>query len=649
MRTCEKCGRPIADSAAACPYCGYSQTEEVPNALQPGWEIAGRYRIESVIGIGGFGITYRAYDKKLACTIALKEYFPSGITNRIPGSKEVILYAGKRTEEFRQGYARFLNEAQNMMQFHSVPNIVQVREYFEENGTAYIVMEYLRGHPLEWERTVAIGAVVCDALAALHRKGIVHRDVSPDNIFLCDDGKIKLIDFGAARVSVQQTPLTVVFKDCFTPPEQYSRSAHQGPQTDIYALGATLYTAMLGKKPESALNRWPTDHLKAPHALKPEIPEPVSNAVMQALALEPELRFSRAEEFSRALLQYQQTKSLEKTRKEKQRRKWISLLSVFLVLAIVGGTVGYLWLSRAAKATLPDATVDIWFTADPLRASGQNKIAALNAAADAFRTLYPNVELRLQSIAPEQYEQQLKQAEQDGTLPVLFERTAQNAELACNAKAIRQLNRQISSEEFRLAAPVSGEYAALGYGLPVLYASNACAEGIGFDFRQATGATLTSLASLDLKAGMKASFLPAYEVLFQSSIPETDNMKVSADTLDAFLSGEQGLYYGDTADAADVQAQMTGRYRLYAVQSPESACMLQNVWSITQKASKKETACAVRFLSYLLSEDGQRCLYLENHYPCVPISSAVYEEYRDIAGELADILAETQPRSCGIA
>ena len=614
MRTCEKCGRPIADSAAACPYCGYSQTEEVPNALQPGWEIAGRYRIESVIGIGGFGITYRAYDKKLACTIALKEYFPSGITNRIPGSKEVILYAGKRTEEFRQGYARFLNEAQNMMQFHSVPNIVQVREYFEENGTAYIVMEYLRGHtlkteieraPLEWERTVAIGAVVCDALAALHRKGIVHRDVSPDNIFLCDDGKIKLIDFGAARVSVQQTPLTVVFKDCFTPPEQYSRSAHQGPQTDIYALGATLYTAMLGKKPESALNRWPTDHLKAPHALKPEIPEPVSNAVMQALALEPELRFSRAEEFSRALLQYQQTKSLEKTRKEKQRRKWISLLSVFLVLAIVGGTVGYLWLSRAATATLPDATVDIWFTANPLRASGQNKIAALNAAADAFRTLYPNVELRLQSIAPEQYEQQLKQAEQDGTLPVLFERTAQNAELACNAKAIRQLNRQTSSEEFRLAAPVSGEYAALGYGLPVL--------------------------------------------LFQSSIPEPDNMKVSADTLDAFLSGEQGLYYGDTADAADVQAQMTGRYRLYAVQSPESACMLQNVWSITQKASKKETACAVRFLSYLLSEDGQRCLYLENHYPCVPISSAVYEEYRDIAGELADILAETQPRSCGIA
>ena len=188
----------------------------------------------------------------------------------------------------------------------------------------------------------------------------------------------------------------------------------------------------------------------------------------------------------------------------------------------------------------------------------------------------------------------------------------------------------------------------LGLGLPVLYASNACAEGIGFDFRQASSATLSSLAGLDLKAGMDASFLPAYEVLFQSSIPETDSMTVSADALDAFLSGEQGLYYGSTADAADVQTQLAGRYQLYAVQSPERACMLQNVWSVTQQSSKKETACAVRFLSYLLSEDGQRCLYLENQYPSIPVSSTVYEQYRNIAGELADVLTDAKPRPCGI-
>ena len=123
----------------------------------------------------------------------------------------------------------------------------------------------------------------------------------------------------------------------------------------------------------------------------------------------------------------------------------------------------------------------------------------------------------------------------------------------------------------------------------------------------------------------------------------------SADALDAFLSGEQGLYYGSTADAADVQTQLAGRYQLYAVQSPERACMLQNVWSVTQQSSKKETACAVRFLSYLLSGDGQRCLYLENQYPSIPVSSTVYEQYRNIAGELADVLTDAKPRPCGIA
>ncbi|MFR1990676.1 MAG: hypothetical protein ACLS3C_11730 [Oscillospiraceae bacterium] len=95
------------------------------------------------------------------------------------------------------------------------------------------------------------------------------------------------------------------------------------------------------------------------------------------------------------------------------------------------------WIGRTAQETPPDAAIDVWFTADPLRASGQNKIAALNAAASAFQTLYPNVELRLQSIAPDQYKQRLKQAQQDGSLPVLFERTAQSTDLACNAKALR--------------------------------------------------------------------------------------------------------------------------------------------------------------------------------------------------------------------
>lgn len=241
-----------------------------PNALQPGMKIAGRYRVEAVAGVGGFGITYRAFDETLACTVAVKEYFPSGIANRIPGSTEVLLYAGKRAVEFRRGYERFLNEARSMMQFCAAANIVQVREYFEANGTAYIVMEYLQGRtlkaeietaPLSWERSVEIGTAVCGALAQLHRKGVVHRDISPDNIFLCRDGTVKLIDFGAARPPGAGPAADRRFQDCFTPPERSSTA--RGPRRYLCARRDALHGDD-GKSAESALNRQPVDRLKPP-------------------------------------------------------------------------------------------------------------------------------------------------------------------------------------------------------------------------------------------------------------------------------------------------------------------------------------------------------------------------------------------------
>ena len=643
--------------ADVCPVCGCRQQPVPPNALQPGMKIAGRYRVEAVAGVGGFGITYRAFDETLACTVAVKEYFPSGIANRIPGSTEVLLYAGKRSMEFRRGYERFLNEARSMMQFHAAANIVQVREYFEANGTAYIVMEYLQGctlkaqietAPLSWERAVEIGTVVCGALAQLHRKGIVHRDISPDNIFLCRDGNVKLIDFGAARAAMRQDrQLTVVFKDCFTPPEQYASTAWQGPQTDLYALGATLYMAMTGKAPESALNRQPVDRLKPPHALRPDIPEGVSNAVMQAMALEPELRFPDADAFAHALKQYQTAQSMEAIRRKKRRRRRVSLLAVFLVLAAVGAAVSALWIGRVQNTTLPDAEIFVWFSADPLSQSGRNKIAALHAAADAFSQQYPNVTLRLQSILPGEYADRLKQAQQDGSMPALFEQTAGAGDALADDTALRSLARGLDSAQYRISEPVGTDHAALGCGIPVLYVSSAY-TGSEIDALQKTDASLpVRLAACGASVGFKTSTVPLYEALLQSPVPTDEPFSVREDARDGFVRGQQMLYYGDTADAADLQQTMAGRYRACALETDAPVCQLQNVWSIAGGTAKKEQRCAVRFLSYLLSEDGQRCLYLENSYPCVPVLNTVYEQYRRMAGELAAILDERQPQVCG--
>lgn len=209
MIRCINCFEQINDDNNACPHCGYvkgTPPKELYH-LFPGTELENRYVIGEVLGFGGFGITYKAWDKKLDFVVAVKEFYPSGIVNRTPGTKDIIIYAKKREKEFYYGKDRFLEEARNMAKFSSEPNIVNVSAFFEENNTAYIVMEFLDGislsqylHESEGIIDVASGIQITEAIAnalvKIHEKGIIHRDVSPDNIFLCVNGRIKLIDFG---------------------------------------------------------------------------------------------------------------------------------------------------------------------------------------------------------------------------------------------------------------------------------------------------------------------------------------------------------------------------------------------------------------------------------------------------------------------
>lgn len=644
MKTCVRCGKPIAPEAAVCPFCGETQKTELLNALPSGTIVAGRYQIEAVAGIGGFGITYRAFDRTLSRVVAVKEYFPTGIANRVPDTTQVILYAGKRAEEFQLGYTRFLDEARRMMQFQSAPNIVQVLGFLEANGTAYIVMEYLQGHtlkdelrqaPLSWQRAVSIGTDICRALTQLHRKGVLHRDISPDNIFLCDDGTVKLIDFGAARVSMREDArLTVVFKDCFTPPEQYSRAARQGAQTDIYALGATLYTAMTGRKPDSARDRAPIDRLRPPHRLVSEIPEAVSNAVMQALAIEPELRFSDAEAFSAALNQYQTAVDLQALRQKKRRKKRLSILIVCLALAIAGSVVGALWLHRTQETTLPDAEISLMFPADTQSRSRQNRLTALQAAADAFCAQYPNVTIRLEPVSPENYEKTLAEAQREKSAPTLFAATGETG--FANEQAIKKLRKEVSDTAFQME-PFTERTVALGIGLPVLYAANTASE---------TDVTLLTLGTMDVPVGMKAQARQLYEAVFGSSALAGAMIDCSEDALSRWLNGSSALYLGDTEELSDVQSSMAGRYRLYPLRLGQALGMRQNVWAVSDSAAGRELRCAVRFLAFCLREEGQKILYLENSFPCVPVCGAVYDSYRQVAGELAEVMPAQALTDC---
>ncbi|MDD6489367.1 MAG: serine/threonine-protein kinase [Clostridia bacterium] len=287
--------------------------EKFPLALYEGSILAGRYIIKKVLGQGGFGITYCAVDHKTGQTVAIKEFFPDTLAYR--EGTTVISYPGDRTENYEYGKENFLQEAQTLAQFIGNDNIVRIHNYFEENGTAYFVMDYIegisfddyikqKGGKISVEEAEKILIPIMDALGAVHEKGIVHRDVTPDNIYICNDGTVKLLDFGAARYSLgdKSRSLDVILKHGFAPKEQYTRHGKQGPYTDIYSLAATFYFAITGKRPPDSVDRMDVDDLVPPSSLGIDITDYQEEALFQAMSVQPYDRFQSMAVFKSVLL-----------------------------------------------------------------------------------------------------------------------------------------------------------------------------------------------------------------------------------------------------------------------------------------------------------------------------------------------------------
>jgi serine/threonine protein kinase len=296
-------------AAPACPHCGFSGSgTHNPTYLPPGTILKEQYLVARVLGHGGFGITYLAWDIHLARKIAIKEYYPAGVGMRA-GAPEVFPCTPSRAAEYQFGVERFLDEARAVARFENHPNIIWVQNFFTANGTAYIILEYLDGMTFEeylravggkidWPTALRVLTPVMDALREVHRVNFLHRDVAPDNIYLLRNGLVKLIDFGAARysLSAHSQNLSVVLKPGYAPPEQYQSRGNQGPWTDVYACAGTLYRAVTGKIPPTAPDRQAGEAIPAP-----DLPPPQAWALAKALALRPEERWGSIEEFQQAL------------------------------------------------------------------------------------------------------------------------------------------------------------------------------------------------------------------------------------------------------------------------------------------------------------------------------------------------------------
>ncbi|HEX3028236.1 MAG TPA: protein kinase [Clostridia bacterium] len=306
---CPSCFEEL--TGESCRACGYTDeiASQYPTALPVGIILMGRYLTGRVLGKGGFGITYLAYDLNQNKKVAIKEYLPDNLTHRNTGATEVSTFSGEKGETFRRGADKFFEEAKTLSIFNGHPHIINVYEFFYENNTAYFVMEYLDGIDLKSyvnsnegrisvEKTIEIILPVIDAVSVIHNAGILHRDISPDNIYICDDGNVKLLDFGAARqvLGEEWKSLSVVLKQGFAPIEQYQTRGKQGEWTDIYALGATMYYCLTGRVPESAMDRVDEDSLKLPSKLGVKIPDGLELVLSKAMAPSRLKRYKSAEE-----------------------------------------------------------------------------------------------------------------------------------------------------------------------------------------------------------------------------------------------------------------------------------------------------------------------------------------------------------------
>lgn len=313
-RRCPYCMSPV-QPGSPCPACGrnWERYQPASHHLPLGSLLQDRYQLGRALGEGGFGITYLGWDTVLKRKVAVKEYFPTFLVSReVSLTLDVTCHTSGNQPTYEKGREQFLREAKTMAKLDSIPEIVQVLDHFPEHNTAYIVMEFLEGRtlkevvaqtgPIPTQTMLALLEPVLRAMEAMHHAGVIHRDISPDNLMELKDGTVKLMDFGCARDFQSGLTETITLKHGFAPREQYS-GRDQGPWTDVYAMCATVYYCLTGQVPARATLRGEEeqDPLLPPRQLGIHLTEEQELALLRGLAPKVENRWHSAAELYAAL------------------------------------------------------------------------------------------------------------------------------------------------------------------------------------------------------------------------------------------------------------------------------------------------------------------------------------------------------------
>ena len=357
---CVGCMKPLT-AEGRCAYCGLQQDKyrPIPRCLRPGMCLRDRYVLGRVLGEGSFGISYIAWDCLLDTVVAIKEYFPASLVSRHISEEDedtnVYIYEKRESQKYQESLKKYLGEAKSLSAYYDLGGIVSVRDFFYANNTAYIVMGYVDGisvkeyveknGPIEGEKFLRMLEPVIQSLAKVHQTGVLHRDISPDNMLLTRDEKLVLIDFGAARKeNINMTrSMTVVFKRGFSPEEQYRTRGQQGAWTDVYALCATAYYALTGKAPDESIQRVLEDDMPSLTEMTDvDLPMQQKRAFMKGMTVDFHHRYQTMDELYQGL--YQQG------RDKKHLGAWLAGAAALVCCVALLGTGAVYGLHKHSQA-----------------------------------------------------------------------------------------------------------------------------------------------------------------------------------------------------------------------------------------------------------------------------------------------------------
>lgn len=637
MRRCYFCFTEYEESFTVCPHCGqvHSSDPVVPIHLTPGTLLANRYIVGMAANSGGFGIVYRAWDTKLETIIAIKEFFVPRFMTRVEGVKNVIVNK-KSQEEYEYRKKRVLAEARTMAQFGGHRNIPNVFEVFEENNTAYIVMEFMQGCALDEYLLQHNGQVSLDfvllvanevghALQALHEHKIIHRDVAPDNIFICSgrDITIKLTDFGAARLLDEtDDSIDIVLKPGYSPVEQYDKSLNIGPWTDVYALGATLYVMLTNTKPDESTNRKIEDTVVPPIELNPKISNNLNNTILKAMAVQRHMRFKNVEEFLNAINGEKKIVPLNQEKRRRRMRRIAGIVATCIFISAMATLLFNLLVTKKEEENLEAATITVWFS---VTEKSSEEIAMKNMI-DDFSSKYKSITIHYEAIPETEYYRRIREASKEGKMPTLFESTGLHDDVLMNTIALdnvidsTQYDECIFMDDYLTCYP-SKKQMPLAIEVPVAYVITS-----GYKYTSYESDYFTDISDFDSAANVST------DKRYADLLNDNFNLSGFADA-SAFLNPSRNLSSVMISSSMAINEvrdlQSYGKKYVYC-DKPKLYCKYTYEWSISQCSQNEQKAAEV-LLSWMLGTVYQGKLMLDYSanglmVPEIPINEACFIE-----------------------